>query len=121
MNFRRNRARRAGFAMDETRTRQQFEAVKRWFYDDWRRIEPKLRTSASWKAFPSSSRFLTTTLRSSGHSALRKNATTRSRTRDGRYGKPLPPFQHLIEREGMRAQFPGLGQSGIGESHRDHV
>src|SRR5206468_645399 len=25
--------------------RQQFEAVKRWFYHDWLRIEPKLRTS----------------------------------------------------------------------------
>src|SRR6267143_915038 len=25
--------------------REQLEAVKRWFYDDWRRIEPKLRTS----------------------------------------------------------------------------
>ena len=25
--------------------REQLEAVKRWFYNDWRRIEPKLRTS----------------------------------------------------------------------------
>lgn len=25
--------------------REQLEAVKRWFYEDWRRIEPKLRTS----------------------------------------------------------------------------
>jgi hypothetical protein len=25
--------------------REQLEAVKRWFYHDWRRIEPKLRTS----------------------------------------------------------------------------
>ena len=29
----------------EDRKRQQLEAVKRWFYHDWRRIEPKLRTS----------------------------------------------------------------------------
>ena len=29
---------------DETR-RQQLEAVKRWYEHDWRRIEPKLRTS----------------------------------------------------------------------------
>ena len=28
-----------------TRKREQLEAVKRWFYHDWRRIEPKLRTS----------------------------------------------------------------------------
>jgi hypothetical protein len=27
------------------RKREQLEAVKRWFYHDWRRIEPKLRTS----------------------------------------------------------------------------
>src|SRR5262249_10339900 len=27
------------------RKRDQLEAVKRWFYHDWRRIEPKLRTS----------------------------------------------------------------------------
>ena len=25
--------------------REQLEAVKRWFYNDWQRIEPKLRTS----------------------------------------------------------------------------
>ena len=29
---------------DPTR-KEQLEAVKRWFYNDWRRIEPKLRTS----------------------------------------------------------------------------
>src|SRR5439155_8989483 len=33
-----------GVACDE-RKYQQFEAVKRWFYQDWARIEPKLRTS----------------------------------------------------------------------------
>ena len=25
--------------------REQLEALRRWFYDDWHRIEPKLRTS----------------------------------------------------------------------------
>jgi hypothetical protein len=29
----------------ETRKQQQFDAVKRWFEDDWMRIDPKLRTS----------------------------------------------------------------------------
>ena len=29
----------------DVRKEQQFEAVKRWFYQDWARIEPKLRTS----------------------------------------------------------------------------
>jgi hypothetical protein len=31
--------------INDERKRQQFEAVKRWFYHDWARIEPKLRTS----------------------------------------------------------------------------
>ena len=30
---------------DEADRVDQFEAVKRWFEDDWMRIEPKLRTS----------------------------------------------------------------------------
>jgi hypothetical protein len=29
----------------DERKKQQFEAVKRWFFEDWQRIEPKLRTS----------------------------------------------------------------------------
>ena len=29
----------------DEKKQQQFEAVKRWFYHDWARIEPKLRTS----------------------------------------------------------------------------
>jgi hypothetical protein len=35
---------REGFTGNE-RKREQFEAVKRWFFQDWSRIEPKLRTS----------------------------------------------------------------------------
>jgi hypothetical protein len=31
--------------IDDEKKRQQFEAVKRWFFQDWSRIEPKLRTS----------------------------------------------------------------------------
>jgi hypothetical protein len=31
--------------IDDERKREQFDAVKRWFYQDWARIEPKLRTS----------------------------------------------------------------------------
>src|SRR5439155_10240701 len=33
-----------GFIEDDEK-RQQFDAVKRWFYQDWARLEPKLRTS----------------------------------------------------------------------------
>jgi hypothetical protein len=31
--------------LGDPRRREQFEAVQRWFYNDWKRIEPKLRTS----------------------------------------------------------------------------
>ena len=39
---------------------EQLEAVKRWFNDDWKRIEPKLRTSIV-EGFPSFFHFSTTT------------------------------------------------------------
>jgi len=35
----------AGFNQIDPARQEQLQAVKRWFYNDWRRIEPKLRTS----------------------------------------------------------------------------
>jgi hypothetical protein len=35
----------AGFDQIDLERQEQLQAVKRWFYNDWRRIEPKLRTS----------------------------------------------------------------------------
>jgi hypothetical protein len=35
----------AGFDQIDSERLEQLQAVKRWFYNDWRRIEPKLRTS----------------------------------------------------------------------------
>jgi TraM recognition site of TraD and TraG len=35
----------AGFDRIDPERQEQLQAVKRWFYNDWRRIEPKLRTS----------------------------------------------------------------------------
>src|SRR5215469_13184192 len=35
----------AGFDKIDPDRQEQLQAVKRWFYNDWRRIEPKLRTS----------------------------------------------------------------------------
>jgi hypothetical protein len=35
----------AGFDQIDPERQEQLQAVKRWFYNDWRRIEPKLRTS----------------------------------------------------------------------------
>ena len=71
--------------------RQQFEAVKRWFYHDWMRIEPKLRTSI----VEGISVFLS--LFDDNPAVKRvfcppKSATTRSQIADGRYGIPCRPF-----------------------------
>ncbi|HWO37443.1 MAG TPA: TraM recognition domain-containing protein [Candidatus Acidoferrum sp.] len=35
----------AGLDQSDLERQEQLQAVKRWFYNDWRRIEPKLRTS----------------------------------------------------------------------------
>ncbi len=81
-------------AWDERR--QRFEAVKRWFNDDWRRIEPKLRTSI----VEGISVFLS--LFDDNPAVKRtfcppKDCYDPVRNRDGRYGTPLPPFSSLIE------------------------
>jgi hypothetical protein len=44
----------------DERKKQQFEAVKRWFFDDWQRIEPELAPPLS-KASRSSSPYSMTT------------------------------------------------------------
>jgi hypothetical protein len=77
--------------------RQQFEAVKRWFYQDWQRIEPRLRTSI----VEGISVFLS--LFDDNPAVKRvfcppKETYDPVKNHDGRYGKPLPPFSELIER-----------------------
>src|SRR5207248_1846479 len=76
--------------------RQQFEAVKRWFYHDWMRIEPKLRTSI----VEGISVFLS--LFDDNPTVKRifcppKDTYDPVVNHDGRYGKPLPSFADLIE------------------------
>jgi hypothetical protein len=76
--------------------RQQFEAVKRWFYQDWLRIEPRLRTSI----IEGISVFLS--LFDDNPAVKRvfcppKETYDPAANKDGRYGKPLPPFAELIE------------------------
>jgi len=75
---------------------EQLQAVKRWFYDDWRRIEPKLRTSI----IEGISVFL---------SLFDDNPTVKhtfcppaecydpNANADERFGRPLPSFAWLIE------------------------
>ncbi|MBM3790236.1 MAG: hypothetical protein FJW35_07770 [Acidobacteria bacterium] len=77
--------------------REQFEAVARWFHNDWKRIEPKLRTSI----VEGISVFLS--LFDDNPAVKRTFCPPREcydpeANHDGRYGIPLPSFSDLIER-----------------------
>src|SRR5438046_1849544 len=76
--------------------RAQLEAVKRWFYDDWQRIEPKLRTSiVEWI-------FVFLSLFDDNPKVKRvfcppKECYDKEANTDGKHGEPLPSFSWLIE------------------------
>jgi hypothetical protein len=106
---------RASTADDDTR-RAQFEAVKRWFEDDWRRIEPKLRTSI----VEGISVFLSVF---DDNPAMKrvfcppKACYDPVANADGRYGTPLPPFADLIERGTVCAlNFPVAANPGLAKT-----
>jgi len=76
--------------------RDVLEGVKRWFYNDWRRIENKLRTSI----VEGISVFLS--LFDDNPMVKRtfcppKECYDPNLNADGKYGRPLPPFADLIE------------------------
>src|ERR1700728_1468429 len=86
----------AGLAQADPDRFEQLQAVKRWFYNDWRRIEPKLRTSivegisvflSLFDDNPSVKRTFCPPPECYDHLA---NA-------DHRFGKALPSFSWLIE------------------------
>jgi len=76
--------------------RQQFDAVKRWFYHDWSRIDPKLRTTIVEGISVFLSLF-------DDNPAVKRVFCPPKETydpvanKDGRFGTPLPPFAELIE------------------------
>src|SRR5262249_9635011 len=76
--------------------REQLEAVKRWFYEDWRRIELKLRTSivegisVFLSLFDDNPRVKRTFCPPA-------RCYDQSAKADGKLGKLLPSFQWLIE------------------------
>jgi hypothetical protein len=93
--------------------REQVQAVRRWFYDDWMRIEPRLRTSI----VEGISFFL---------SLFDDNPTLKRVLRppkecfdpvanaDGRFGTPLAPFAELIEQGKVVAlNFPVAANPGL--------
>lgn len=96
--------------------REQFEAVKRWFYHDWTRIEPKLRTSIVEGISVFLSLF-------DDNPAVKRVFCPPKETydpvanRDGRYGIPLPSWGELIERGTVCAlNFPVATNPGLAKA-----
>jgi hypothetical protein len=93
--------------------REQFDAVRRWFYQDWLRIDQKLRTSI----VQGISVFLS--LFDDNPAVKRvfcppKETYDRVVNADGRYGTPLAPFAELIERGTVCAlNFPVSANPGL--------
>jgi hypothetical protein len=91
---------------EDTDRYEKLQAVKRWFYDDWRRIEPKLRTSIVEGISVFLSLF-------DDHPAVKRTFCPPPECYDPvanfdfRYGMPLPSFSWLIERGALCAlNFP---------------
>ena len=98
--------------------KEQLEAVKRWFNHDWRRIEPKLRTSivegisVFLSLFDDSPSVKRTFCPPAQCYDPQANA-------DFKYGKPLAFIQMAHrERQGLRAELSDWHERGSGKSHR---
>jgi type IV secretory pathway TraG/TraD family ATPase VirD4 len=100
----------------DERKKQQFEAVKRWFFEDWQRIEPKLRTSI----VEGISVFLS--LFDDNPDVKRvfcppKETYDAVANRNERYGRPLTPFSELIEQGKVVAlNFPVAMNPGLAKT-----
>ena len=93
--------------------RDQVEAVRRWFHNDWMRIEQRLRTSI----VEGISFFLSLF---DDNPALKrvfcpaKECFDPEANADGKFGKPLPPFSELIEQGKVVAlNFPMSANPGL--------
>jgi hypothetical protein len=98
---------------DEADRLSQFEAVKRWFDDDWMRIEPKLRTSivegvsVFLSLFDDNPRVKYTF-------CPPKDTYDPARNPDAIHGRPLPPLADLIEQGKVVAlNFPTAMNPGL--------
>jgi TraM recognition site of TraD and TraG len=94
----------------------QLEAVKRWFNDDWRRIEPKLRTSI----VEGVSVFLSLFDDNSKVKRVfcpKKECYDPQKNAGNRFGKPLPSFSWLIEQGSVCAlNFPIGMNAGLAKA-----
>lgn len=102
-----------GATPELARKREQLEAVKRWFYHDWRRIEPKLRTSI----VEGISVFLSLFDDNPSVKATfcpPKECYDPELNCDGRYGVAMPPFTELLEQGKVCAlNFPVAMNPGL--------
>jgi hypothetical protein len=96
--------------------REQFEAVKRWFYQDWLRMDLKLRTSIVEGISVFLSLF-------DDNPVVKRMFCPPKETydpvanADGRYGKPLPPFADLLEKGAVCAlNFPVSANPGLAKA-----
>jgi hypothetical protein len=106
----------AGFDQIDPDRQQQLAAVKRWYFNDWRRIEPKLRTSivegisVFLSLFDDSPAVKRTFCPPPECYDQRANA-------DFRFGKPLPSFAWLIESGAVCAlNFPIAMNPGLAKA-----
>lgn len=105
-----------GRAISDRVKQEQFEAVKRWFYHDWRRIEPKLRTSivegisVFLSLFDDNPQVKYTF-------CPPKECYDPDANADGRHGVPLPPFGELLEQGKVCAlNFPVSANPGLAKT-----
>ncbi len=105
-----------GRAISDRVKQEQFEAVKRWFYHDWRRIEPKLRTSivegisVFLSLFDDNPQVKYTF-------CPPKECYDPEANADGRHGVPLPPFGELLEQGKVCAlNFPVSANPGLAKT-----
>lgn len=99
--------------LETTERRARFDAVKRWYEDDWMRIEPKLRTSivegisVFLSLFDDNPRVKHTF-------CPPKETYDPERNRDGRHGVSLPPIGDLIDQGKVIAlNFPTAMNPGL--------
>jgi hypothetical protein len=102
----------------DERKKQQFEAVKRWFFEDWQRIEPKLRTPI----VEGISVFLSLVYDSPDVKRVfcpPEKTYDPKLNRNGRYGSPMPPFSELIEQGRVVAlNLPVAMNPGLAKTRR---
>jgi hypothetical protein len=106
----------AGFDQINPDRLEQLQAVKRWFYEDWKRIEPKLRTSIVEGISVFLSLF-------DDNPAVKRTFCPPQEcydpkaNADFRFGKPLPSFTWLIESGAVCAlNFPVAMNPGLAKA-----